>query len=112
MLNNHRNKFKFNVNNSETWTSIVVLQMLDDAGLAEGVEALGDGGGVDQVAAADLASDHLVEITKLTTSVQRITHFDFFYSTFCSSIENVDLNLSSIKMNSPFCIQYNHFLMS
>jgi len=52
--------------------------MLDDAGLAEGVEALGDGGGVHQVAAADLAGDHLVEVTELTPSIQRVTHFEIF----------------------------------
>ena len=39
----------------------VVLQMLHDAALAEGVETLGDGGGVHQVAGADLAGDHLVD---------------------------------------------------
>ncbi len=49
--------------------------MLDDAGLAKGVEALGDGGRVDQVSAADLAGDHLVEVAKLTSSVQWVTHF-------------------------------------
>jgi len=39
----------------------VVLEMFDDAALAEGVETLGDSGGVHQVARADLAGDHLVD---------------------------------------------------
>ena len=39
----------------------VVLQVLHDAALAEGVETLGDGGGVHQVAGADLAGHHLVD---------------------------------------------------
>ena len=57
-------------------TGVVVFQVLDDAGLAEGVQALGDGGGVDQVPVTDLAGDHLVQLPELATTIQRVTHRD------------------------------------
>ena len=60
------------------WTRIVVFQMLDDAGLAECVEAFGDCRGVDQVAMTDLASDHFIELAKLTSQIKGISHFGFF----------------------------------
>ena len=64
----------------------VVLQMLHDAALAEGVETLGDGGGVHQVAGADLAGDHLVDRANVYLSLScrdgrygcsRVDHFHF-----------------------------------
>ena len=39
----------------------VVLEMFDDAALAEGVETLSDCGGINEVSRADLAGDHLVD---------------------------------------------------
>ena len=36
------------------WTPVGVLEVLDNAGLAEGVDTLFHGGGVNEVAAADL----------------------------------------------------------
>ena len=64
----------------------VVLQVLHDAALAEGVETLGDGGGVHQVAGADLAGDHLVDRANVYFSLScrdcshgcgRVDHFHF-----------------------------------
>ena len=43
------------------WTVDVVLEMFDDAALAEGVETLSDCGGINEVSRADLAGDHLVD---------------------------------------------------
>ena len=64
----------------------VVLQVLHDAALAEGVETLGDGGGVHQVAGADLAGDHLVDVADVDLPLSRgdgryggccVDHFQF-----------------------------------
>ena len=43
------------------WTMDVVLEVFDDAALAEGVETLSDCGGINEVSRADLAGDHLVD---------------------------------------------------
>jgi len=42
------------------------------AHLAEGVEALGDGGGVHEVARADLAGDHLVDLANINLVLPRL----------------------------------------
>ena len=57
-------------------TGVVVLQVLDDARLAEGVKTLRHGRRVHQVAATDLAGDHLVQLTKLAPAIQRVSHFE------------------------------------
>ena len=54
------------------WTCVVVFKVLDNAGLAEGVEALGDRGGVYQVPVADVAGDHGVEVGQAAALVQGV----------------------------------------
>ena len=55
--------------------------MLDDTRLAEGVVTLDGLGGVHQVTAADLASDHFVKAAKLTTD-KWVTHSAIIICTF------------------------------
>ena len=47
----------------------VVLEMFDNAALAEGVETLSDSGGIHQVAGADLAGDHLIDAADVDLSL-------------------------------------------
>ncbi len=54
------------------WTCVGVLEVLHYARLAERVQTFGHGGGVDQVTVADLASDHLVELSEKTSLVHRV----------------------------------------
>ena len=53
------------------WTDVWVLQVLDDAWLAEGVKALRDSGRVHQVTMTDLASDMVIS----NSQYQAYTHF-------------------------------------
>jgi hypothetical protein len=46
--------------------------VFDDAGLAEGVKALGDSGSVYQVSVTDFAGYHLVQLPELAPAVQRV----------------------------------------
>ena len=47
----------------------VVLEMFDNTTLAEGVETLGDSGGIHQVARTDLAGDHLIDAADVDFSL-------------------------------------------
>jgi len=55
-------------------TRCFILEMLDDAGFAESVEAFGDGGGVDEVSFAQTAGDNLIDVPQQDSRVRQEGH--------------------------------------
>ena len=72
-----------------TRTRNVELEVVDDTRFAEGVMTLDGLGGVHQVAAADLAGEHFVELAKLTpdkwVAHSAMIHSFYFVSNLCFS---------------------------
>ena len=62
-----------------TRTRNVELEVLDDTRFAEGVMTLDGLGGVHQVATADLAGEHFIELAKLTPD-KWVAHSDIICS--------------------------------